>query len=85
MRNGLAPQQTNIRTGKLESMELHHIIPQRENGPNTYNNLMRVWPDQHAEIDSYRHIGGIKWLIFLICLWNRKGNRLNMVKEHSCL
>lgn len=55
MKKGLAPQQINKRTGQLESMELHHIKPQRENGPNSYSNLKKVWPDEHAEIDSYRH------------------------------
>ena len=53
---GLAPQQINTRTGRLESMELHHVKLQRDNGSNTYNNLRKVWPDQHAEIDSYRHV-----------------------------
>lgn len=55
-KRGLAPQQINTRTGRLESMELHHVKPQRDNGPNTYNNLRKVWPDEHAEIDSYRHV-----------------------------
>ena len=56
MKKGLAPQQINKKTGQLESMELHHIKPQRENGPNSYSNLKKVWPDEHAEIDSYRHV-----------------------------
>ena len=41
MKKGLAPQQINKRTGQLESMELHHIKPQRENGPNSYSNLKK--------------------------------------------
>ena len=42
MKKGLAPQQINKRTGQLESMELHHIKPQRETGPNSYSNLKKV-------------------------------------------
>lgn len=53
MKKGLAPQQINKRTGQLE---LHHIKPQRKNGSNSYSNLKKVWPDEHAEIDSYRHV-----------------------------
>lgn len=53
MKKGLVPQQINKRTGQLE---LHHIKPQRKNGSNSYSNLKKVWPDEHAEIDSYRHV-----------------------------
>ncbi len=57
MQKGLAPQRVNPLTGELESMELHHIDPQRNNGPNTYDNLEKLWPDEHAAIDEYRHTG----------------------------
>jgi hypothetical protein len=60
MQQGLAPQQVNSETGKLESMELHHIEPQRDKSPtvNYESNLMKVWPDEHAAIDEYRYLGG---------------------------
>lgn len=54
MDKGLAPQQLNHNTGKLESMELHHIPPQREGG---LFDFIEVWPDEHAAIDKYRHTG----------------------------
>ncbi|OPX43331.1 hypothetical protein CLHUN_26760 [Ruminiclostridium hungatei] len=59
MQKGLAPQRFNELTGKMESMELHHIIPQRSNLPNinNYENLRPVWPDEHQLIDPYRKTG----------------------------
>ncbi len=57
MKKGLAPQSVNPNTGELESMELHHIIPQRDSGPNTTDNLMPLWPDEHALVDPYRNTG----------------------------
>ena len=59
MRKGLAPQRYNASSGKMESMELHHIIPQRTKAPgiNNIDNLKSVWPDEHAAIDPYRNTG----------------------------
>ncbi|HBW38912.1 MAG TPA: hypothetical protein DEF89_28190 [Desulfosporosinus sp.] len=59
MQKGLAPQRFNELTGKMESMELHHVIPQRSNLPgiNNYDNLRPVWPDEHQLIDPYRKTG----------------------------
>ena len=59
MQKGLAPQRFNELTGKMESMELHHVIPQRSNLPgiNNYDNLRSVWPDEHQLIDPYRKTG----------------------------
>ena len=57
MKRGLAPQRINPYTNSLESKELHHIIPRRKNGPNTYDNLLPVWPEEHSKIDPYRIIG----------------------------
>ena len=56
-KKGLAPQRTNDETGKVESKELHHKIPQRDNGPNTFDNLDPLWPDEHADKDKYRKTG----------------------------
>jgi RHS repeat-associated protein len=54
MSNGLAPQQYNKATGQMESMELHHTpIPQRDGG----QEFEPLWPGQHAEVDSHRHLG----------------------------
>lgn len=59
MQKGLAPQRFNELTENMESMELHHIIPQRSNLPgiNNYDNLKSVWPDEHQLIDPYRNTG----------------------------
>ena len=54
MRRGSAPKDYNPRTGQWESRELHHHIPQRNNGPHNPINLREVTPDQHRTIDSYR-------------------------------
>ena len=53
MRKGLAPQIRNTRTGRLESIELHHTKPQREGG---LFEFIKVTPDQHSFIDPYRKI-----------------------------
>ena len=52
MKKGLAPQRVNPNTGQLESMELHHTPAQRNGG---LFNVKKVWPDEHAAIDPYRH------------------------------
>jgi hypothetical protein len=54
MQRGLAPQQLNPRTGRLESMELHHRPPQRAGG---LFDVEKVWPSRHAEIDPFRQPG----------------------------
>ena len=38
--------------------ELHHIEPQRDGGSHDPDNLMQVWPWEHAEIDPYRNYNG---------------------------
>ena len=53
MKKGLAPQQRNKLTGQIESKELHHIPPQRDGG---LFDVIEVWPDEHAELDKYRHL-----------------------------
>jgi hypothetical protein len=52
MQQGLAPQRLNPLTGKWESMELHHVIPQREGG---LFDVVPVWPDEYARVDPYRY------------------------------
>jgi RHS repeat-associated protein len=54
MRKGLAPQRVNDVSGKLESMELHHDPPQRSGG---LFDVKPVWPNEHAELDPFRHTG----------------------------
>lgn len=54
MERGLAPQQENLITGKLESMELHHTPPQRYGGRFDF---IEVWPDEHALLDKHRYLG----------------------------
>ena len=53
MKKGLAPQRINPETGKLESMELHHMPPQRENG---LFDFIKVWPEEHDLIDIFRKV-----------------------------
>lgn len=53
MAKGLAPQVSF--NGKMYSMELHHITPRRLGGSNSYDNLLKVTPWKHAEIDPFRH------------------------------
>ena len=55
MKKGLAPQRINPKTGKVESMELHHTPPQRDGG---LFDVKEVWPDQHGAIDPFRNTGG---------------------------
>jgi hypothetical protein len=54
MEKGLAPQNKND-LGELESMELHHIPPQKDGG---LFDFIEVWPEEHAEIDPHRKLGG---------------------------
>ena len=55
MKKGLAPQRINPRTQRVESMELNHNIrPQREGG---LFDVQKVWPDEHAAVDPFRHTG----------------------------
>lgn len=53
MQKGLASQIRNTRTGRLESMELHHTKPQREGG---LFEFIMITPDQHSFIDPFRKI-----------------------------
>jgi filamentous hemagglutinin len=53
MRNGLAPQRTNPRSGELESKELHHQpVPRSQGG----GEFIEVWPEEHARIDPHRRL-----------------------------
>jgi hypothetical protein len=52
MQRGLAPQEDGV------SMELHHILPRRFGGDNSFQNLEPLWPDEHAAVDPFRHLGG---------------------------
>lgn len=54
MRRGRAPRHEDVGVPK----ELHHIIPVREGGSHEPENLLEVWPWQHAEIDQYRYYRG---------------------------
>ena len=51
MQKGLAPQFRNTITGVTESMELHHIIPQRNGG---LFEFIKIMPEQHRLIDPFR-------------------------------
>ncbi len=51
MEKGLAPQQPSPITGQMESMELHHVPPQRDGG---LFDVIELWPDQHAAFDKLR-------------------------------
>lgn len=55
MERGLAPQRYNKSEGKYESKELHHDPAQKDGG---LFDFIEVWPDEHADIDSSRHLGG---------------------------
>lgn len=57
MKKGAAPQRINPITGKLESMELHHMKGRNIYDPHNESNLLKVWPDEHAVIDPYRNTG----------------------------
>ncbi len=53
MRQGLAPQRINPKTGKWESKELHHTpTPQRDGG----TRFKEMWPEEHAAEDFYRRL-----------------------------
>jgi len=54
MEQGLAPQKLNPKTGKMESMELHHNPAQRDGG---LFDVIEVWPEEHAAIDPNRFLG----------------------------
>ena len=40
-----------------QTKELHHRIAKRDGGTHDFDNLMEVWPDEHALIDPHRHTG----------------------------
>ncbi|MBY0529261.1 MAG: hypothetical protein K2P51_03630, partial [Rhabdochlamydiaceae bacterium] len=54
MKQGLAPQRINTKTGQAESKELHHDPAQRDGG---LFDFIEVWPDEHALLDTQRYIG----------------------------
>ena len=56
MKKGLAP-----RSNKFEidvPKEIHHINGRNIPNPHSQDNLLPVWPWEHADIDSYRHYTG---------------------------
>jgi len=53
MKKGLAPQKYNRNTGKFESVELHHIVPQSEGGLFYF---IEMTPEQHAATDTFRYL-----------------------------
>ena len=54
MQNGLAPQRYNDAKGGMESKELsHEPIPARDGG----TNVVPRWPQEHAQVDTFRHPG----------------------------
>lgn len=46
----------STRLGRLGA-ELHHRIPRSKGGQDTWENLLEVWPTEHAAIDASRHTG----------------------------
>jgi hypothetical protein len=55
-RKGLADSRANRRTGQTEFKELHHKHPVHKGGTHERRNLMEVWPDEHDNIDEFRHV-----------------------------
>ena len=53
MKKGLAPQRVNEASGLIESMELHHIPPQRIGG---MYDVIELWPVDHAKADEFRRL-----------------------------
>lgn len=51
MKKGNAPQRLNKKTGKMESMELHHDSPRRDGG---LFDVEPLWPEQYALRDPLR-------------------------------
>lgn len=54
MKKGNAPRHNTIDVPK----ELHHIDGRNIDNPHNIDNLMPVWPWEHAAIDPYRHYTG---------------------------
>ena len=54
MKKGKAPRHNTIDVPK----ELHHINGRNIDNPHNIDNLMSVWPWEHAEIDPYRYYTG---------------------------
>jgi hypothetical protein len=63
---GKAPKRevrVRFRDGTVDTItqtkELHHRVARRDGGTHDFDNLMEVWPDEHAlrEIDPHRHTG----------------------------
>ena len=53
MKDGLAPQRRNRKTGEWESKECHHLpVTQRHGG----KEFIEVWQEEHAKIDPYRRL-----------------------------
>lgn len=56
MRAGKAPRYPGLDIPK----ELHHINGRNIPNPHNQENLLEVWPWEHAEIDPYRHYTGLR-------------------------
>ena len=41
----------------IETKELHHLDPRHLGGSHNGSNLLEVWPEEHAALDSFRNIG----------------------------
>lgn len=54
MKKGNAPKHNSVDVSK----ELHHINGRDIENPHSIDNLMQVWPWEHADIDPYRHYNG---------------------------
>ena len=54
MRQGKAPQHLNPKTGRMESVELHHDPAQRHGG---LFDFTEVSPQEHARTDPFRKLG----------------------------
>ena len=52
MRKGLAPQE--FRAGKFESMEFHHMPPQRSGG---LFDFIKLSPREYSHVDKFRRLG----------------------------
>ena len=54
MKKGKAPRHNTIDVPK----DLHHKNGRNIDNPHNIDNLMSVWPWEHAEIDPYRYYTG---------------------------
>ncbi len=55
MEKGLAPRQFDDISQEWRTMELHHDPARRDGG---LFDFIEVWPEEHAELDRFRRLGG---------------------------